>query len=262
MLGTPFYMAPEMVIGERADSRADIYAIGVIAFFMVTGQKPFDGGDVMELMTKIMNTKPPHVTDVDENLSPLWNPFIDKCLAKDVEDRYANAQEVVDVLDELISSFGCPNKKTKIAKTPQRAPSMTDSTAVEITKLSSSTIPLPPKRGNKAVLAFIACLLFIFVGYALLKKNPIHYGLQELFVQPGPGNLLVTWKSNNAYQSTLEVVGKKGVFLFHGDIQEKNEETIQSLPGLLKKIVTIPSEYCFQMENLLSKKGYVQLVSR
>lgn len=88
--GTPYYMAPEMWLGHRADERSDLYSVGVMFYQMVTGKKPFDSEMLQEIMNQHLKRvpKPPHVLnrDVPKPLSAI----IRKSIAKAPKRRYDN----------------------------------------------------------------------------------------------------------------------------------------------------------------------------
>jgi eukaryotic-like serine/threonine-protein kinase len=83
-LGTPSYMAPEMALGEEVDGRADIYALGCIAYFLLTGHKVFEADNTMRLMVKHIEEKP--VAPSARTSLPIPRSLDDvilACLAKD-----------------------------------------------------------------------------------------------------------------------------------------------------------------------------------
>ena len=91
-VGTVHYMAPEISMGKY-DSRVDIYALGIIAYEFLTGQPPFTGESMGEVLMKHMTSSP--------DVSMLQEPFrsaIDKALAKDPNERFQSAQEFVENL--------------------------------------------------------------------------------------------------------------------------------------------------------------------
>jgi serine/threonine protein kinase len=101
VVGSLYYVPPEHLRGEKIDGRADIYALGVSLYEMVTGERPFRGKTLQEMGRAIAagNPKPPHVIDpaVDIELERI----ILKALARRREDRYTRAGEMRDDLRRL-----------------------------------------------------------------------------------------------------------------------------------------------------------------
>jgi serine/threonine-protein kinase len=94
--GTPYYMAPEQGRGEEVDARSDLYAVGVLAYLMLTGRFPFEGRTPREVMRK-------HVHELvdPEPLPSKARPLVLKLLAKHREDRFADAAELSSALHAL-----------------------------------------------------------------------------------------------------------------------------------------------------------------
>jgi len=89
--GTPQYVAPERIEGGPASFSADIYALGVLAFRLITGRYPFNG-DVMEMLTAHVNDPVPSLADVrGEPIDPAIETLIHRALAKDPAERHASA---------------------------------------------------------------------------------------------------------------------------------------------------------------------------
>jgi eukaryotic-like serine/threonine-protein kinase len=93
--GTPRYTAPECVMGvARLDGRADIYMIGNLAYFLLTGHAPFDYGTDYELMLEHLQLKPKPPSSLRPDLPKEWDEIILSCLEKDPEDRFQTVQDL------------------------------------------------------------------------------------------------------------------------------------------------------------------------
>lgn len=103
IIGTPTYMAPERLLKPSdVDVRSDIYALGAVGYFLLTGRPIFEGDDTLAISNLVLHVPAPHVSarvDVPEGLDAL----IAACLEKDRARRPQSAQAVVDALDGLAS---------------------------------------------------------------------------------------------------------------------------------------------------------------
>jgi len=96
--GTVGYMAPEQIRGERAGPAADIYALGVVAYQMVTGKLPFDGATDMSVALQHLNSDPPPPRKITPSLDANWEAAILGCLRKDPQERFASAADFKQAL--------------------------------------------------------------------------------------------------------------------------------------------------------------------
>ena len=97
-IGTPGYMAPEQVMGHDVDRRADIYALGVLCFEMLTGRLPYVGSNRMEVAYATVNTPIPSAVKINPNLPDELDVLLAKVLAKDPAQR---PQTVRDLLAQM-----------------------------------------------------------------------------------------------------------------------------------------------------------------
>ena len=106
-LGTPYYMSPEQIQDtSRADIRADIYSLGATFFHLLTGQVPFPGASVYDVMKGHLEKKPPNLNTIRPEL-PLSVQFVvSRMLAKRAADRYQTPEELAEALERLAADLG------------------------------------------------------------------------------------------------------------------------------------------------------------
>ncbi len=97
IVGTPKYMAPEQIRGAQPSAQADIYSLGILLFQCLTDEVPFHGKDMVSTAYKHFNDPVPQLPP----LVAVFQPIVDKMLAKEAENRYQRANEIVEDLDEL-----------------------------------------------------------------------------------------------------------------------------------------------------------------
>ena len=93
-LGTASYLAPEQIRGETLDARTDIFSLGVVAYEILTGQKPFTGDHISTVLYKIMNETPPRTAEFDPAVPAALDQIVHRALEKDRGQRYASCSEV------------------------------------------------------------------------------------------------------------------------------------------------------------------------
>jgi len=100
-IGTLAYMSPEQLQGLRVDQRTDIFSLGTVLYEMATGQRPFVGGSSMEVSCLILRDAPKPVTELRADLPMGFQRIVERCLAKELTERYASARQLRDALERL-----------------------------------------------------------------------------------------------------------------------------------------------------------------
>ncbi len=105
VLGTPSYMSPEQLAGQKVDGRSDLFSLAVMLFQLVTGYLPFQGDSMATLMLKIANDDHPDVTTLRAGVPPCLKPVVDKALNKDRNKRYQRGQAMAQDLRTCVSTL-------------------------------------------------------------------------------------------------------------------------------------------------------------
>jgi serine/threonine protein kinase len=98
-IGSPHYMAPEHVQGQPVSARTDQYALGVLAFEMLSGQLPFDADSTTTILYKQVHEKPPSITELCPDLPLAVESTLERALAKLPAERYASCNDLAAALD-------------------------------------------------------------------------------------------------------------------------------------------------------------------
>jgi serine/threonine protein kinase len=160
-------------LGEAGDERSDLYSLGVILYQLVTGQLPYDAETPLAIILKHLNSPIPSSLKLNPSLPDAVDAFIHKAIAKEPQDRYQTANEMIDDLARL-------ERGEAIAPSPERARSVTPSGAIQTVEIprveaptpsreSVSAASVPPRRGFPWW-AWLAILVGIGVGGYLIAS--------------------------------------------------------------------------------------------
>src|SRR3989454_5567510 len=106
-LGTPAYMAPEQAAADpHVDHRADLYALGVLGYEMLTGRTPFSAPTPQAMLAAQVTKKPEPVTAHREAIPPALAALVMRCLAKHPADRFQWAGAVLEALEQMVTPSG------------------------------------------------------------------------------------------------------------------------------------------------------------
>jgi serine/threonine protein kinase len=185
ILGTPQYLAPEnMDANGNLNYRADLYALAIMAYLMLTGYFPFTAKDPLNLAIKHRTEIAPPPSLVNQNLPMMLDPIFVRGLAKNPDERFASAQEFVEALDTAFSQATTVTTKIFIndlnpvpatqPALPREAILAADSRITKvlppevdaIPAVQPEAIPVKAKPSRRLIVAFL--LLFLCAGSALV----------------------------------------------------------------------------------------------
>jgi len=112
LAGTAGYIAPELIEGQPADARSDVFALGVLMFELLTGRRPFGGDTAWATMNATVNTDAPDVSRLRPETPSALARIVSRALARRPEDRYATAREVANDLAVLRAPATAPLQRS------------------------------------------------------------------------------------------------------------------------------------------------------
>jgi len=173
IIGTPAYMSPEQVHGEKdLDGRADIYALGVVLFEMLTGEQPYQAETPAKLMMKHVLEPVPSVRKVKPELAPQCETIITHALAKERDERYATATGMASDLEALAGdkpatqekvSRHAPGDKAPVLETiteddPVEGETVVETPLTEIESFSNAAPSRPASPSRKGLPRWVIAL--------------------------------------------------------------------------------------------------------
>lgn len=197
VVGTPSYMAPEQILGQRLDTRVDLYACGVLLFELLTGTKPFrsENNEPVEVCMQHLHQAPPRLGEVvARDFGPLEG-VVAMALAKDRDQRFPSAGDFAAALAEAGDAFAAP-RATALARSAGRIgaatppvglpaatrrastpPEGTSAATVQLAATELTTAPSPTRSRSRWIVLGGALLVLAVAGVALSqvhgdKKEP------------------------------------------------------------------------------------------
>ena len=137
VLGTPYYMSPEQAMGQPIDARSDIYSLGITAFQLLTGKRPFEAKNKVDVMVQQVKLPLPdmrQMADVDERVVQIVEKMCDKQPAK----RFADCQHLIAALDNLPRQLG-GKQNDMTATIPETPPA----------RREKAEVSSPPRQGKR-----------------------------------------------------------------------------------------------------------------
>ncbi len=104
VVGTAYYMSPEQISAATLDGRSDLYSLGVVGFYALSGRLPFDGGAAPAVLVAHMTQPAPSLAEVAPQVPRSIAAVIDRCLSKNPDDRYATGEALADALGKALAT--------------------------------------------------------------------------------------------------------------------------------------------------------------
>lgn len=168
-MGTPYYMSPEQISGQKVDSRTDVFSLGAVIYELLTQKKPFPGENITTVIYRIINEQAIPVEQLRKDLPADLDRIIQKALAKDPDSRYRNCRELVKDLKQNTRFSGetkGEHEKRSIAASPAK-PGRKDA-------VWRAQPPLREVRSRKPLLVVLAAMMVVVavvVGSALIYTS-------------------------------------------------------------------------------------------
>jgi serine/threonine protein kinase len=191
VLGTAAYLAPEQAAGERAGPAADLYALGVVTYQLLSGRLPYEAQSLTELALKQQREVPPRLDELNHEVTPQLAMAVDRALALDPRQRPASADDLRRALADGVRGVGPATSTTRVAgpattATSVRAPATSATsvargpvqprqprapraplTAPATAPVAARPAPAPRRRGRgRRVLGVFLVLLLLAAGGA------------------------------------------------------------------------------------------------
>ena len=180
-VGTAAYMSPEQAKGDPLDARTDLFSLGSVLYEMATGQAPFGGRSTAEVFAALLMKDPPPVSSLNPAMPKALDPVVAKLLAKDRDQRYRSAEELLADLEAISGS----NSRSA---TPAQVPP------------ASASVPAPEadrRRPRNRLIVVGVLLLVAAAAVAFLFRN-------RLATNPAPASGTPATPSGPAKPATLK----------------------------------------------------------
>lgn len=218
VLGTAHYISPEQAQGKDLTGLSDVYSLGIVLYEATTGRLPFEGTDSVSVAVKQVNELPPAPRSINPDIDPVLEAIIMKAMEKDPAQRFANAQEMRQALNDYLAGrpvpgLGVHNDRTQVLGAG--IPPM-DGTAVmpkpigtnpmgagATTNFRSGKQPQPPQNDNKKKIIIgvvVVAIIAVIVGVAAFALG----GSGERATVPNVTNMAL-----GEAKTTLEEAGFK-----------------------------------------------------
>jgi len=201
IVGTFQYMSPEQLEGANADARTDIFALGAVLYEMATGRRAFEGKSRASLIAAILGTQPPPIAQLRPTTPPALDRLVQACLAKDPDDRWQNAHDVMMELRFIAEGSSAAGVAAPVAR--RRA----------------------WRERGAWIVAAVAVAAAIAICVVTMKRTPAEGNLAQFAIDVPPNLALFPFDTKGV---AISPDGTMIAFVA-GDVQEKSSLYIRNL---------------------------------
>lgn len=247
VMGTPSFMAPEQASGDAKNvtAIADVYAIGAILFYLLTGKPPFEGNTVYDTLDQVQHSPAPSVRTINRKLPLDLSTICSKCLEKSPAKRYASAEELADDLKRFLSNQPVLARRistaTRTVRWCRRNPLATAFMVVTTTMLVATTylyfkadqaVANAQQSFRRQILTINE--LLVQIGSADLKNIPNSHAIRRDLLQKAETFYTETRQVSSQYQSVDDLFVQTATQLaaVQGELATTQEERTNALEKL------------------------------
>ena len=223
--GTPHYMSPEQAGGDAIDSRSDLFSLGCVMYFMLTGRPPFRAATAMGVLNRICNESHRPVREVNPMVPVPLAKIIDRLLAKRAADRYASAEELEQSLQQVMHALH--DGRLKLSSVRMRARHIME--------------PIL-QRTRRWRVALAASALFACIAFAWILWIPLSQPLRpnSSIGQDFASNVGTAWPTTNAapitnksdaWEEALRALERDVLALERGGVGQSSVRSLIDLSG-------------------------------
>ena len=153
VMGTPHYMSPEQALGRTVDARTDIFSLGVVLYEMLSGQKPFTGDAITEILLKIVMNEPRDIAVAAFGITPALASVVRRCMQKQPEERYQDCEELRAALVTSLNEEPSRARQSHVPTIAVRASNGHKPAPQAPAAQPSSNVPQPANPRYRALVA-------------------------------------------------------------------------------------------------------------
>jgi serine/threonine-protein kinase len=246
-VGSPSYVAPEMLLDQPVDGRADLFSLGVILYEVLTGEKPFKGENLASLYRQILSETPALPSTRNDAIPREWDTIISRLLEKKPEDRYSGAAQLIEDLRRLEKGMPlCSEPTSSLAEAEPVPDWLIEQSASEgpAAPRPATAAGLAPQRRALLALLTVAGFALAIIGVTMLIRGrapeapPAAAAAETLVVAVAPTAELTVRLAHSLKAGRISVTMDGGALM---EEEVKGEWSKMRVQGTLSRQVRIPA---------------------